>query len=65
MYVRNIEPSLGELLEDEMVRLVMARDGLEVEAVRAFICAMAHRLRGETAAADLTHCGDLGRLAKN
>jgi hypothetical protein len=44
MYVRNIEPSVAELLDDEVGRLVMARDGLDAEAVRAFIRAVALRL---------------------
>jgi hypothetical protein len=57
MYVRNIEPSLGELLDDEAARLLMARDGLDAAAVHAFIQATVRRLEldDETATAELTH----------
>lgn len=44
MYVRNREPSVDEMLSDPVVRLVMARDGLSDEAVRAFISDAKRRL---------------------
>jgi hypothetical protein len=57
MYVRNIEPSLGELLDDEAARLLMARDGLDPGAVRALMRAAAQRLaEHEVTSAELTHC---------
>lgn len=37
MYLRNKEPSIDDLLDDEVVRLVMARDGLSEETLRAVI----------------------------
>ena len=37
MYVRNSEPSVEELLSDEITRLVMARDGLSDQVVRALM----------------------------
>jgi hypothetical protein len=44
MYVRNDEPSLEELLSDEATRLLMARDGLSVQAVRALVRDVQRRL---------------------
>lgn len=37
MYLRNKEPSIDDLLADEVVRLVMARDGLSEATLRAVI----------------------------
>jgi hypothetical protein len=44
MYVRNDEPSIEELLNDEVTRLVMARDGLSDHAVRLMIREAQRRL---------------------
>jgi hypothetical protein len=44
MYVRNREPSLEELLNDPVTRLVMARDGFSDEAVRTLIAEARQRL---------------------
>lgn len=44
MYVRNREPSLDELLNDPVTRLVMARDGFSDEAVRTLIAEARRRL---------------------
>lgn len=44
MYVRNREPSIDELLSDPVARLVMARDGLSIEAVRALFAEAKERL---------------------
>ena len=45
MYVRNNEPSIEELLSDEVTRLIMARDGLSDQAVRALVRDVQRRLR--------------------
>jgi hypothetical protein len=44
MYVRNREPSLEELLNDPMMRLIMARDGFSDDAVRTLIADIRQRL---------------------
>ena len=44
MYVRNREPSLDELLNDPVTRLVMARDGFSDEAVRTLLQETRRRL---------------------
>ena len=44
MYVRNREPSLDELLNDPVTRLVMARDGFSDEAVRMLLAEARQRL---------------------
>jgi hypothetical protein len=44
MYIRNREPSLDELLNDPVTRLVMARDGFSDEAVRTLIAEARQRL---------------------
>jgi hypothetical protein len=46
MYVRNREPSLDDLLNDPVTRLVMARDGFSDEAVRRLIAEARQRLLG-------------------
>jgi hypothetical protein len=46
MYTRNDEPSIEELLSDEVTRLVMARDGLSEQALRAVLRDAQRRLRG-------------------
>jgi hypothetical protein len=43
------EPSLSEVLQDPIVHLVMARDRLAVETVRAELHASARRLRATRA----------------
>ncbi len=45
LYVGNREPPLDEVLDNSIVRLVMARDGLAPEDVRAQIEAARRRLR--------------------
>jgi hypothetical protein len=45
MYLRNTEPTIDEMLRDEVVRLVMARDGLSEAAVRALIRDTRQRLQ--------------------
>jgi hypothetical protein len=44
MYVRNREPSVEELLSDDITRLVMARDGLSDQVVRALVRDVQRRL---------------------
>ena len=45
VYTRNEEPTLDELLAEPIVRLVMARDGVqEIEVRRLARAAMRHRL---------------------
>jgi hypothetical protein len=44
MYVRNREPSLEDLLNDPVTRLVMARDGCSDEAMRTLIAEIRERL---------------------
>ena len=45
----NTEPSLNELLSDPICRLVMARDGLKFEDVRAEMLSARQRLHGGNA----------------
>lgn len=52
MYVRNSEPSIEELLNDDVTRLVMARDGLSDQMVRALVHDVQRRLRARRGAAD-------------
>jgi hypothetical protein len=43
-YTHNEEPSLEEILNEPIIRLLMARDGVEVKALRALlIAARVHR----------------------
>ncbi len=42
------EPSLDDMLKDPIVRLVMKRDGLSEDAVRAVFKDAAERLRART-----------------
>ncbi|HWG79722.1 MAG TPA: hypothetical protein VN681_08115 [Stellaceae bacterium] len=51
-YTRNDEPSVEELLTDEVMRLLMARDGLSENVVRALVHDVQRRLnlRRETLA---------------
>ncbi len=44
MYIRNVEPALEDLLSDEIMRLVMARDGLSDNVVRALLRDVQRRL---------------------
>jgi hypothetical protein len=44
MYVRNREPSLEELLNDPVMRLVMARDGFSDEELRTLLAEIRQRL---------------------
>lgn len=45
------EPTLSEMLDDPLVRLVMARDGVRPDEVRTLIAATAARLAARSAAA--------------
>lgn len=55
MYIRNVEPALEDLLSDEVMRLVMARDGLSDNVLRALLSDVQRRLgrRRDAAAASL------------
>ncbi|HXZ01017.1 MAG TPA: hypothetical protein VEI03_13530 [Stellaceae bacterium] len=44
MYIRNNEPSIEDLLSDEVTRLVMARDGFSDHMVRALVRDVQRRL---------------------
>ncbi len=52
LYLGNREPSLDEVFSDPIVRLVLARDGLPVEAARAFAELARRRLRQESQSPD-------------
>lgn len=43
------EPSLTDVLQDPIVRMLMARDQLDEDVVRAELHASAHRLRSRMA----------------
>jgi DNA-binding CsgD family transcriptional regulator len=45
MYLFNDEPTVEELLRDETARLLMARDGLSDNIVRALVRDVQRRLR--------------------
>jgi hypothetical protein len=45
MYLCNDEPTVEELLRDEAARLLMARDGLSDNIVRALVRDVQRRLR--------------------
>ncbi len=51
MYFRNSEPSVDELLNDPVMQLIMARNGLSGDAVRAFMADIKRRLQSRSAAA--------------
>lgn len=59
MYIRNDEPTVDELLNDEVMRLLMARDGLSDQAVRALVRDVQRRLRARREAP----CGALAECA--
>lgn len=44
MYIRNVEPALEDLLSDDVMRLVMARDGLSDNVLRALLSDVRRRL---------------------
>jgi hypothetical protein len=46
-YLGNREPPLDEVLDDPIVRLVMARDRLMPDDVKAYVDAVVRRLRRE------------------
>ncbi|HEX7967160.1 MAG TPA: hypothetical protein VF502_03000 [Stellaceae bacterium] len=60
MYVRNREPSVDELLNDPVMQLIMARNGLSDEAVRALIADLKRRLQAQFAAADAAESAPAG-----
>jgi hypothetical protein len=41
----NAEPSIDELMDDEVMRRVMARDGVQPEQLRSLLDCMRNRLR--------------------
>jgi hypothetical protein len=45
MSTRKPEPSLDDLLNDPIMHVLLARDGLKVEQVRRFLDEMRQRLR--------------------
>ncbi|MGO8917610.1 MAG: hypothetical protein ACLQJR_17030 [Stellaceae bacterium] len=57
MYVRNTEPSVEELLGDEITRLVMARDGLSDQIVRALVRDVQRRLQARRQAMEIARSG--------
>lgn len=52
LYCKNREPPLDELLNDPIVRLVMARDGLSAEDVGAYVDIARRRLREQKTSAN-------------
>lgn len=52
MYIRNDEPSLDDLLSDEVTRLVMARDGFSDQVVRALVRDVRRRLQARCQASE-------------
>jgi len=52
MYVRNNEPSIEELLSDEVIQLMMARDGHSDRAMRALVHDVQRRLRARRGPAE-------------
>ena len=47
MYLRNVEPTIDELLEDPIAGLLMARDGLRAETVWMCIRTAGQKLSGQ------------------
>ncbi len=45
MYIRNIEPSIDDLLDDPIALLLMARDGLSPTAIRTLLGQARKRLQ--------------------
>lgn len=45
MHIRNIEPSIDDLLDDPIALLLMARDGLTLAAIRALLGQAKERLQ--------------------
>jgi len=45
MYIRNIEPSIDDLLDDPITLLLMARDGLSPTAIRTVLGQARKRLQ--------------------
>lgn len=41
----NAEPSIDELMDDDVIRRVMARDGVQPEQLRSLLDCMRNRLR--------------------
>ena len=58
LYVGNREPPLDEVLNDPIVRLVMARDGLPPEEARAHIEAARRRLRERRRSAEVLRANE-------
>ncbi len=59
MYIRNVEPALEDLLSDDVTRLVMARDGLSDNVLRALLRDVQRRLGSRRNAS----ASSLGRAA--
>ncbi len=57
MYVRNSEPSVEELLSDDITRMVMARDGLSDQVVRALVRDVQRRLKARRLALETAFAG--------
>jgi hypothetical protein len=53
MYIRNREPPIDELLNDPVMQLVMARDGVSDAALLAMMAELGERLRGRLASTAL------------
>lgn len=51
MYFRNKEPTIEELLNDEITRLIMARDGFDDHTLRALFRDVQRRLEALSPAA--------------
>ena len=49
MYLRNVEPTIDELLEDPIAGLLMARDGVRAETVWMCIRTVGQKLSGQAA----------------
>lgn len=52
MYLGNDEPTVEELLSDEAAQLLLARDGLSLQAVRLLVRDAQRRLRQRRDAAE-------------
>jgi|HubBroStandDraft_1064217.scaffolds.fasta_scaffold19349_3 hypothetical protein len=47
MYIRNLEPSVDEILSDPLIQLVMERDGSSGVAVRTLMVETKRRIEAE------------------
>jgi hypothetical protein len=58
MYIRNLEPSVDEILSDPLIQLVMERDGSSDVAVRTLMVETKRRLAAEDFAGSKPRAGD-------